>query len=143
MSTAASTALQHHDTTGLVRRSRAFHRPGRIWIVSLLLFVAFLAFFGFLALAIALPVMGDRMIGIGSLACLVAFIFARVSAFVLSRQLHCGLCHGAVMSDNKCRKHVHAVHIRPLSYRGTAVLSVLCALTFCCMYCGTRYRLWR
>ena len=143
MSAAAQTTLHHHDTPVRVRRSRAFHRPWRIWFVSLLLATAFVAFGGFVGLAAALPVTGNRMIGIGSLACLTVFAAARLGAFALSRRLRCGLCHGTVMTDNKCRKHVDASRIRPLSFRATAALSVLFALSFGCMYCGTRYRLWK
>ena len=143
MSAAATTVSQDHAATVRVRRSRAFHRPFRLWTVSLLLVVAFLSFFGFLALAVALPVTGDRMIGVGSLVSLVVFVLARISAFVLSSRLHCGLCHGMVLSEKKCRKHVDAVRIRPLSYRATAAVSALFTLSFRCMYCGTPYRLWK
>lgn len=143
MNAAASTVSHHHAGTNRVRRSRAFHRPGRIWTVSLLLALAWAAFAGFLGLAMALPIMADRAIGVGSLACLVVSVLARLGAFLLSRRLHCGLCHGTVMSEKGCRKHVDAVRIRPLSFRATAALSVLFTLTFRCMYCGTRYRLWK
>ncbi len=145
MSAAASTTptSHHHAEAARVRRSRAFHRPLRLWIVSLLLVVAFVSFFAFLALAVALPVTGDRMVGVASLVSLVVFIGSRVSAFILSSRLHCGLCHGTVMSEKKCRKHVDAVRIRPLSYRATAAVSALFTLSFRCMYCGTPYRLWK
>lgn len=144
MRAAASTVLhQHADTPVRARRSRAFHRPWRIWFVSLLLALSFVSFCGFIALAVALPVTGSRMIGVGSLACLVAFIASRPSAFVLSSRLHCGLCHGAVMTETGCRKHVEALRIKPLSYRATSVLSILFTLSFRCMYCGTRFRLWK
>lgn len=144
MSAAASTSLhQPTDTAARVRRSRAFHRPWRIWFVSLLLALSFVSFCGFIGLAAALPVTGSRLIGVGSLLCLALFIASRLGAFVLSSHLHCGLCRGAVMSEKGCRKHVDAVRIRPLSHRATAVLSVLFTLSFKCMYCGTRFRLWK
>lgn len=143
MDATAEKAENRRDTTVRVRRSRAFHRPARMLIVSMLLMIGFLAFCGFLGFAIALPITDNRMFGIGSLACLAGFIITRLSAFVLSSHLHCGLCHGTVMSDNKCRKHVDAARIPPLSYRGTAVVSTLFSLSFRCMYCGTPYRLWK
>ena len=143
MSAAVPTALQHHDTTSRVRRTRAFHRPWRIWIVSLLLLISLAALAGFIGLAIALPVTGSRALGIGSLASLAVFAAARLSAFILSRRLHCSLCHGTVMTDNRCRKHIAAARIPPLTHRATTVLTVLFTLTFSCMYCGTRYRLWK
>jgi hypothetical protein len=144
MSAATSTILPRHpDSRTRERRSRAFHRPWRIWIVSLLLTLSFVSFCAFIALAVALPVTGSRMIGVGSLACLALFIASRLSAFVLSGRLHCGLCHGAVMTETGCRKHADAVRVRPLSYRATAVLGVLLTLSFKCMYCGMRFRLWK
>lgn len=143
MSAAASTVSHSHAATNRVRRARAFHRPVRLWIVSLLLVIAFVAFSGFLALAVAIPLTGDRLVGVASLVSLVVFITARISAFILSSRLHCGLCHGTVLSEKKCRKHVDAVRIRPLSYRATAAVSALITLSFRCMYCGTPYRLWK
>ena len=144
MNAAASPVVHPHpDTAPRVRRSRAFPRPWRIWFVSLLLAVSFLFLCGFIALAVALPVTGNRTLGFASLVLLVLFISSRFTAFVLSSHLHCGLCHGAVMLEKGCRKHVEAVRIRPLSYRATAVLSVLFTLSFKCMYCGTRFRLWK
>ena len=143
MNAAAETTVNSRATSGRVRRSRAFHRPVRMWMVSFLLLVAFFAFCGCLVFAIALPSTDNRMVGISSLACLGGFVVARLTAFVLSSRLHCGLCHGTVMADNKCRKHVDAARIPPLSYRGTAVVSTLFTLSFRCMYCGTPYRLWK
>ena len=125
------------------RRSHTFHRPWRIWIVSLLFVVFGVSFAAFLTAAIALPVVGQRWIGIAALACAFISVVSRLAAFVLSRDLHCGLCHGTVMSEKRCRKHADAVRLRPLGYRATAVLSVLFTLSFRCMYCGTRFKLWK
>ena len=143
MRAVATTGMHPTETTARVRRSHGYHRPWRIWIVSLLLLLSFITFCGFLVLALALPVTDSRTIAIGSLVCLLVFVGARLGAFALSRDVQCGLCHGTVMSEKKCRKHVDAVRIRPLSYRATAVLSVLFTLSFRCMYCGTRFRLWK
>ncbi len=126
-----------------MRRSHGFHRPWRIWLASLFLALAFLSFFAFLGLAIALPLNVGRAAGIGSLVCLGISIGARLAAFVLARRLVCGLCHGTVLSEKKCRKHVDAARIPPLSHRATTALQVLCTRSFRCMYCGTRFRLWK
>ena len=126
-----------------VRRARTFHRPWRIWLVSLLLLVAFAAFLSFAGCALAMAVQGDRALGVVSLVSLALFIVARSSAWILAQRLHCSLCHCTVMSEKRCRKHADAVRIPPLSYRATAVLQVLLTLGFRCMYCGTRFRLWK
>lgn len=143
MSAATTTVHPQVDPTSRARRSRAFHRPWRIWFVSLLLVLSFLFLCAFIALAAAIPVTGSRMVGISSLICLALFVASRFSAFVLSSHLHCGLCHGTLMAEKGCRKHIDAARIRPLSHRATAALSVLFTLSFKCMYCGTRFRLWK
>ena len=109
----------------------------------MLLALSFIAFCAFVALAVALPLTGSRTVGIASLASLALFVGMRLGAFVLAGRLHCGLCHGTIMSEKACRKHVEAVRIKPLSYLATTVLSVLFTFSFRCMYCGTRFRLWK
>lgn len=140
---AATANLHHLPAEHRVRRARAFHRPWRLWLVSLLLLVAFLAFTGFASCAVALAMEGDRVWGVASLASLGLFLLARGTAWVLAQRLHCTLCHCTVMSEKRCHKHADAARIPPLSYRATAVLQVLLTLGFRCMYCGTRFRLWK
>lgn len=140
---AAVTDLDSSRPPARQRRSHTFHRPWRIWIVSLLFVVFAVSFTAFLTAAIVLPITGQRWIGIAALACALVSVVSRFAAFVLSRDLHCGLCHGTVMSEKRCRKHTDAVRLRPLGYRATAVLSVLFTLSFRCMYCGTRFKLWK
>lgn len=77
-------------------------------------------------------------LALGGLAC---FVLMRVLAFFLGQRLHCTLCHGTVLQEKRCRKHTDAQRIAPLSYRSSAVVSVLSTGTFRCMYCGTPYRL--
>lgn len=126
-----------------IRRSRAYHRPVKLWFASLLLLIAFLSIAAFGALAVTMAVTGDRLFGAMSLVGLGGFVIARGAAFILSQRLHCPLCHGAVLSEKRCRKHAAAVRIPLMSYRAMVVLSALCTLAFRCMYCGTRFRLRR
>lgn len=142
---AAASDIVHStsESPARVRRSRAYRHPGRIWFASLLLVLSFVFMAAFIGLAVALPITHSRTIGIASLAVLAACIAARLWAFFLTRRVQCGLCHGSVLIDNGCRKHAHAARIPPLSWRATTVLSILFTLSFRCMYCGTRFRLWK
>lgn len=131
------------SATARQRRSHTFHRPWRLWIFSLLYVAFVLSFTAFLTCAIALPITGERWVGILGLGCAFVSAITRFAVFVISRELHCGLCHGTIVAEKRCRKHADAVRIRPLSYRATTVLSVIFTLSFRCMYCGTRFRLWK
>lgn len=130
-----------HPTTVRTRRSRAYPRPARLWLASLLLLIAFLGFAAFGALGIAMAATGNRLLGVLSLVAFGIFLVSRGLAFALSRHLHCPLCHGTVLSEKRCRKHARAARLPPLSFRATAALSALLTLAFRCMYCGTRFRL--
>lgn len=140
---AAPAPLDDTPSPARQRRSHSFHRPWRLWIFSLLYGVFAASFTAFLACAVALPLTGQRWIGLAGLVCALVCVIARLAVFVISRDLHCGLCHGTIVSEKRCRKHRDAARIRPLSYRATTVLSVLFTFSFRCMYCGTRFRLWK
>lgn len=125
------------------RRARHFPRSGRLLLVALLLFMALAGFAGFVAGVVALAMTQNRFWGWPALGGLAVFAVARFLAFLLSEALTCPLCHGTVMRERSCRKHDDAFRLRPLSYRASAVLSVLTRGTFRCMYCGTLWRLGR
>ena len=125
------------------RKARAFHRPWRLRLVALLMFIVFGGVITFAIGLIRMILTGTREAGIIALAGLAAFVIARLLAFALSRALTCPLCHGTVMLEKRCQKHLHAQRLFPLSYRLTAALSALFTGTFRCMYCGTRFRLRR
>ncbi len=124
-----------------VRRHRAYHRPGRLWLVSLLLFISFFAFIAFISLGVVMGLMNEKLYGFCSLAALALFLGTRIPAFFMARRTHCTLCHGTVLSEQRCRKHAKARRLPLLTYRATTVLRALFALGFRCMYCGTSFRL--
>lgn len=126
-----------------VRRARAFPRPVRFIIVSLLLLIAFLGFTAFVGFAALLVLDGSRHLGVWALAGFGAFAAARISAFVLGRRLTCPLCHGTVLHAKSCRKHAEASKLPLLSHRASVVMTALGTGIFRCMYCGTPFRLKR
>jgi len=124
-----------------IRRTRAYPKPGRLVLGAFLLFVAFVAFLGFVWFSGELLLKGDRSDGFVALGLLGLFGVCRLLAFLNNEKLHCNLCHGTVLHEKRCRKHVDAIRIPGLSHRAAAVASVLCTGGFRCMYCGTPYRL--
>ncbi|MDZ4287893.1 MAG: hypothetical protein U0984_08035 [Prosthecobacter sp.] len=125
------------------RKARAFTRPGRLVLVALLLFGAFVGSVAFGLGLIGMIATGTQEAGILALSGLGAFATGKIGAFALSRSLVCSLCHGTVMHEKRCQKHAQAFRIRPLSHRASAAAAILTTGTFRCMYCGTPYRLKR
>lgn len=124
-----------------VRRARAFNRPGRMIVVTLLLLAAFFGFGAFLWTTGAMLWTGDRSLGTYALAGLALCGIGRFLVFVLSRSLSCTLCYGPVMQEKGCRKHRDAQRLPLLSYRASTALAVATTGHFRCMYCGTPFRL--
>ncbi len=131
------------NETSRTRRARGYHRPGRLLLVALLLVLAFAGAVGFIWSVAAMLLTDVREWGWLALAGLGVFALARISVFVLASALNCPLCHGTVMHEKRCHKHADAFRLRPLSYRASAVLSLLFTGCFHCMYCGTLWRLRR
>jgi predicted RNA-binding Zn-ribbon protein involved in translation (DUF1610 family) len=125
------------------RRARGYHRPGRLLLVALLLLLAFLSFLAVIAGVAMMFVTDVREWGWLALAGLGLFALSRAAVFMLASALNCPLCHGTVMHEKRCRKHDDAFRLWPLSYRASAVLSLLFTASFRCMYCGTAWRLRR
>lgn len=125
------------------RRKRHFPRSMKLFCVAFLMFTAFLGFLAFVAGVTGMAATQARTWGVLALAGLGTFAFSRVVVFLLADSLNCPLCHGAVMKERRCRKHDDAFRIWPLSYRASAVISLLITFGFRCMYCGTSYRLGR
>ncbi len=124
-----------------VRRARHHPRAGRILQVALLHLLSWAAAVTFVGAGWQLWQTDDKTYGWWALGGLVLFAVARCVAFCLARHLNCTLCHGTVMQEKNCRKHARAVRLPLLSHRNTAVLSVVATGSFCCMYCGTPFRL--
>lgn len=125
------------------RRARAFHRRGRLVLVALLLVLAFVGFIAFALGVVEMLRTQNRDWGWVALTGLGIFVLTRLVVFVLAGTLSCPLCHGTVMHEKRCHKHRDALRIGPLSYRASAVLSLLFTGTFRCIYCGTPWRLRR
>jgi uncharacterized protein YbaR (Trm112 family) len=83
----------------------------------------------------------DRQFGLFALVGLGTCVVARLWAFILARSLVCPLCHGTVVHEKRCQKHAAAQRLPLLSYSATVATSVIFRGSFCCMYCGTAYRL--
>ncbi len=115
----------------------------KLFLVAVLMFAAFLGFLAFVVGVIGMAATQARVWGVPALAGLGTFAFSRGVVFLLADSLNCPLCHGAVMKERRCRKHQDAFRLWPLSYRASAVLSLLVTFGFRCMYCGTSYRLGR
>ena len=127
--------------TSRVRKARQYPRPGRIWMVSLVLALSWIGLMTFVVSGCLLLGQGAAHYGWLALSGLGLFVGMRVVGFLFAQRLHCTLCHGTVLQEKRCHKHAEAQRIPPLSYRSSAVLSVLFTGTFRCMYCGTPYRL--
>ncbi|MCX6857656.1 MAG: hypothetical protein NTV80_22450 [Verrucomicrobia bacterium] len=125
------------------RSARGYHRPGRLLQVAILLTLAFFGSLAFLTGAAGLALTNEPMWGWLALGGLGTFTLCRVAVFVLSKTLTCPLCHGTVMHEKRCHKHANAFRIWPLSYRASAVISILFTAGFRCMYCGTPWKLQR
>ncbi len=124
-----------------VRRARHHPRAGRVLIVSFLLILSWLGLGLFMAGAVCMWRTGGSLEGWVALGGLLLFALGRMAGFVLGRHLNCVLCHGSVLHEKRCHKHAEAFRITPLSYRTSAVVSLMCTGGFRCMYCGTPYRL--
>ncbi len=111
--------------------------------MAFLLLLAYVGIAAFAVSVVQLFWLDDKQYGIHALVGLGVFVTCRLTAFVLARSLTCPLCHGTVMHEKRCRKHAEAFRIPTLTYRFSAVLSILLTWGFRCMYCGTQYRLRR
>jgi hypothetical protein len=125
------------------RRARHFPRSGRLFVVALLMLVAFAGGLAFVLGVSGLLMTQNRDWGWLALGGLGVVVIARGIVFIISDALHCPLCHGAVMRERRCHKHADAFRLWPLSHRASAVLSLLTTFGFRCMYCGTAFRLGR
>lgn len=73
------------------------------------------------------------------------FLFAClwVFRFFYTSSIRCLVCHGQVLQNKSCNKHVKARKLPLLNYHHTTFVDMTFRGEFCCMYCGTRYRLGR
>ena len=142
METFAS-ATPSTETLPRVPRARSFPWPSRLFLVAVLWLLSTLVFVAFVGLATAMVVTDDRSLGYWALGAMGGFALLRLVVFVLSPALHCSLCHGTVAQARSCRKHDRATKWPLLSHRASTLLSVLFSGRFCCMYCGTLFRIWR
>ena len=62
-------------------------------------------------------------------------------AFFKRRSAHCPLCKGTPLLNTGARTHARARRVQPLNHGQTAVVSILAAQRFRCMYCGSDFDL--
>lgn len=124
-----------------IKRQRHHPRAGAVFLGSLLLAGALIAFLLALFFTAKLFMTSDRQWAIWALGSVLAFVGLRLTAFIQSRNIACSLCHGTILHERRCRKHASATRIPGLSYRAAIVLCTLFTASFRCMYCGTKYRL--
>ena len=62
-------------------------------------------------------------------------------AFFRRRSARCPLCKGTPLLNTRASTHMKARRLPPFNYGTTAVLSIVFAHRFRCMYCGTPYDL--
>ena len=124
-----------------VRRPRSFRRPLLLWVTALFFFVSFAALVTFIVCGALMFLGDDRQMGIYALAAFGVMVAARLAASLNSHRLHCQLCHGTVLHEKTCRKHVSVGRVPLLGYRSLVVLGILFTGTFNCMYCGSLFKL--
>lgn len=141
MKTAFNAAEPRPADPPRIRRSRVFPQPGKVLATASLLWISVIGAGAFIWAVEEIVRTENREFGILALAGLGTFVAARAVVYALARNLACPLCHGTVMHEKSCQKHVEALRVPPFSYRSSVAASVLCCGTFRCMYCGTGYRL--
>lgn len=125
------------------QRSRPF-RDSRSLIIALL---SFYLSVGLLVFAL----FSAGMLLLGKQPAYASYFFGAVFLFIClwvfrhiyTASIHCLVCHGQVLHNKSCNKHIKAHKLPLLNYHHTTFLDITFRGEFCCMYCGTRYRLTR
>ncbi|MEZ5301710.1 MAG: hypothetical protein R3F11_13825 [Verrucomicrobiales bacterium] len=86
---------------------------------------------------------GDRQHGIWFLGILALHLVFRIWRYSHVIRLSCQLCHCPILHSRRCHKHRNATKLPLIGHRASAALEVFFRHGFTCMYCGTKYRLWR
>ena len=123
------------------RRPRHFPHAAKLVFASLLRVSAWASLAAFAWCCVKMAVTNDRMFGYYGLGLIAFFLAVQLAAFVISRSLACPLCHCSVLHSKSCRKHQRARNYFFLGHLVSVVLDVLVRSNFCCMYCGTEFRL--
>ncbi|MBL9113653.1 MAG: hypothetical protein JNJ83_01505 [Verrucomicrobiaceae bacterium] len=123
------------------RRYRSWHRRFSLFVTAAIILLGAAGLVFFVVCGARTVALESRADGIKALGGFVLFALSKVFGGWMTRQLTCHLCHGPVLKDRGCHKHQHAFKLPGLSYRISAALSIVFALRFRCMYCGTGYRL--
>jgi hypothetical protein len=130
--------------TFAVERARGFNWPWRMLLAATVALLSILGFAGFFITALMLAITQDVFWSWLALASIATFFCGRFLLFLLSHRLHCPLCHGCLMRENRAHKHAKAFRLWPLSYRDSMALMVILRWQFRCLFCGTLLRLrWR
>ncbi len=124
-----------------VRRARPFRRPGRMWLACVVFVLSYSAMIAFVACGACMFVEGNKLFGMIALGCLAGFVALRIMAAWLASGLVCGLCHGEILRNRRCRKHFLAAKLPLLTHRATVVFQTAFTGRFTCMYCGSPFRL--
>ena len=123
------------------RRPRHFPHSAKLVFASLLRVTAWVSLAAFAWCCVKMAGTKDRMFGYYGLGLIAFFLAVQLAAFVISRSLACPLCHCSVLHSKSCRKHQRARNYFYLGHLVSVVLDVLVRSNFCCMYCGTEFRL--
>ena len=106
-------------------------------------------FLGFVNLLPLLAVFGslllfcltrEKMYGYLFLSALPIYGITRAVRHVSLSKVTCPLCHGPVILQKRCRKHVRSHKIPLLSHRLSCLVDICLKGVFNCMYCGTKFR---
>ena len=122
-------------------RGRHFHKSIAALFTAVVVLGSASGMAVFVFFAARMVALDDRLMGWYALAGLGTFLMLTVLGTLLTRSLHCQLCHGTVLRDSGSRKHGQATKFPLISYRLSAAMKILLCGKFQCMYCGTAFRL--
>lgn len=117
-------------------RAGLFIRASLLWLLSIFSFIAFITCIILflndpqeknfrLALSISFPV----------------FTLSFLIAYIVRRSCTCPLCRGTSLLNGKNKKNQKACKLKPLSFAGTSMFSMLIRRRYRCPHCGTPFDL--
>ena len=123
------------------QKARLARRAGRVFWAAFFDSICYLLILGIAASGIYMIVDRHRDHGAVFITVLLSYIVVRTIAFIVGSKVSCQLCHGPIFLHRRCQKHKEARKYPLLNHRATMVLDIVFRSRYCCMYCGTRYRL--
>lgn len=109
-----------------------------IVLLSLTTWISFPATLYFLFKLLTAPSAENKSHVIFALAALLGSLLLGI---FISAATKCSLCHSTPFLERRHRKHQLANDVPLLTYRASAILSLLLRGRFRCMYCSTPYRI--